>query len=181
MHTLKRNEYWGFLAILGISLGLIGVAFYTNINNIFLDWLLPINTSLWEFGKLMFTSIILYSIIAYFVYGKEYDNYFFAKAATLFLAPMIFIFGSYLVDVIIGTVYMNTHIIMFVAAVSLGQYFSYSLMREGFYFKLMNAYAVLGTVVMLVILLSLIYDAVEIQGAIYKPMEEYQQYHIFRR
>src|SRR5690554_1516976 len=143
MEKLKKYEYWGFFVILGISALYMIFSLYINVDNIFLDWFTPISNSLWEFGKLMFSSILLYSIVEYFVFGREYPNFFFAKAATLFLAPIIFIFGSYLLDIIIGIVYPTTHILMFIIAVGLGQYFSYVIMEREFYFRYMNSYAII--------------------------------------
>lgn len=181
MKTMKKYEYAGFFVIIAISTAFTLLFFYGNTNHFIIDWFLPVNTSLWEFAKLMFTSILIYTIIEYFAFGHEFKNFFFAKAGTLFLAPIIFVLGSYLLDYVIGTVYTTTHLLMFMTAIGLGQYISYLFFESGYYFKLMNEYAVIGTILMITMLLSQIYQTASLDGAIFKPMKLYQERILFKR
>ncbi len=180
MKTIKNYEYAGFFVITILSLFFTLLFFYSNPTNILSNWFLPINTSLWEFAKLMFTSILIYTIIEYFAFGHQVRNFFFAKGGSLFLAPIIFVLGSYLIDFAIGTVYTTTHVLMFMTAVALGQYISYLFFESGYYFKLMNEYAVMGTILMIVMLLSQMYQTANINGAIFKPMPLYEKQILFK-
>ncbi len=178
IEELKKSESIGFFVIAAISL--IGsILFFTGYTNI-VFWFGPVSTSLWEFGRLMFSSILIYSIIQYFTIGKNFENFFFAKTATLFIAPIIFIGGSYLIDLLIGNAYMITHIFTYIIAIVLGQMLSYTFMKREFKFRLMNGYAVLSTIVMLLIFLGSITESVSYNMDIFRPMRNYQK-HISNR
>ena len=175
MDDLKRYEYYGYFIIVGFCiLGLFYLLLdYTNV--FFWRWFLPHNTSLWELGRLMFTAILLQSIIQYFIYGKMYDNYFFANASTLFIAPLIFIGGSYLIDLMFGDVFPVIHIIMFALGIAVGQVISYQFLEHDYYFRLMNEYAVFGVIAMLLVLFSQLYETKQFRSPIFKPRTIYQQ------
>jgi hypothetical protein len=146
-----------------------------------LTYMLPLSYSLWDFAKLMFFSILIYSIAQYFIFGRHFPNFFFAKAATLFIAPILFILGSYLIDLLLGTAYITTHVLVFAISVGAGQYLSYLFMRHELHFRLMNAYAVLGTFVMLAVIFAFLQDTRTFNAPIFRPMETYQRNIQFRR
>ncbi len=180
LDNLRRNEYVGFFVILGLSV-LASLYFYYPVVNVsFLYWILPHNTGLWEFGRVMFTAILLYSIIQYFILGREFPNFIFAKVAVIFIAPIIFIAGTYSINILIGEAYAATHIIMYVVSLALGQVIGYQFIKNEFYFKLMNGYAVLGTIVMLLVFASYLNQTEQFRSPIFKPMEQFRESFMFR-
>jgi hypothetical protein len=172
---MKKYEFGGFFAISAISLVLLLIFLFTSVDNAIYRWFFPINNSLWETGKLMFTAILLYSIVELFIFGHKYSNFIFSKSATLFIAPLIYIFGSYLIDSIIGVVYTNTHIVLFLISIGIGQYLSYYFMEREYYFKLMNAYGVIAIVIMLVTFLAYSHYKVNFNSPIFNPMNIYEK------
>ena len=172
---MRKSEFFGFLIICSIALALTLVFYTTNVNNWFLNMFVPVTNSLWDFGRVMFMSILIYSVFQYFVFGKFYPNFFFAKAAALFLAPMIFLIGSYYTEGLAGITYANSRILMFVLAVGLGQSISFYFLQNELYFKLMNGYAILGIVLMLSVFLANLYQSRTYNHPIFNPERPQQQ------
>lgn len=171
---MKKYEFSGFFAISGLSFILLLIFMFSNINNFFYNIFMPINNSLWEISKLMFSSILIYSIIEYFIFGKEYDNFIFSKVATLFIGPAIFILSSYLIDLAIGNVIDNIHVLLFVISIGLSQYLSFYFMQKEFYFNLMNAYAIVGFIVMMATLMAYSNPKLNLNAPIFRPMDNYE-------
>jgi len=48
-----------------------------------------VNESVWEHLKIGFFAGFIFYIIEFFIYGKEFDNFFAAKATALFLIPFL--------------------------------------------------------------------------------------------
>lgn len=174
MVNMKKYEYTGFFVICAISL-LIAWLFISNPISGLLGLFFPLNSSLWEISKLMFTSILIYSIYEYFVFGKRYGNFWFAKASSMLFGPMIYIFLSYLLDVSIGTSYAATHLITFAFSVALAQYISYNFMQYELYFKLINAYGIVAIIALFTIFTIYNGRTNAFSGAIFEPMEQYQK------
>lgn len=94
-------------------------------NNILVGILSPINESVWEHLKLIFTPMILTLIIGYFYEGKNYDNYICSKTLGIISAMIFIVFAFYTYTGIIGTNIDFINITLFFVAVILGQYISY--------------------------------------------------------
>jgi hypothetical protein len=122
----------------------------------------------------MFFSILIYSIIEYFIYGHKYDNFIFAKTATLFMAPLIFVAGCIIIDILLGGVFMNGHILVYALAIIAGQYLSYYFMHKEYYFKLMNAYGMISIIVMLGLFLNFSNPNGDNDFLIFKSMDTYK-------
>ncbi|HHT38638.1 MAG TPA: hypothetical protein GXZ95_04405 [Mollicutes bacterium] len=172
---MRKYEILGFFIIPLISIALI-LLFLVIPPNFVINGIKPTTDSLWQVGKLLFISILIYSITEYFVFGRNFDNFFFSKAAAIFLAPIIFVLSSYVLDILLGGASLNNHIISYGLAVGLGQYISYYLLKEGYRFKLMNAYAIFGVLIMLGLYIGFGRTTDSFQGAIYKPMKEYREH-----
>jgi hypothetical protein len=173
MFMMRKYEMLGFFIICLISIAL-AILFWALPSNYILDGIGPTTNSLWQTGKLMFVSIFIYSIIEYYIFGREFDNFIFAKAATLFLTPLIYIGISYIFDMGMGTATFNTHIVTFALAVMAGQYASYYILRNGYYFRLMNGYAVFGIVLMMALYIAFGKQTDRFANAIFQPMDNYQ-------
>ena len=149
MVKLRDYEMIGIFIILGIALILGLFAMNFDLTNSVLRVFLPTNTSLWEIGKLLFVSTLIYAIFEYFAFGDHYENFGFAKLGSLVLGPLCYILITYLVDLSFGNVNLFVHVLMFFISIALAQYISYYLMEKQIYFKLMNVYAGISVVTIL--------------------------------
>lgn len=84
--TLKKTR---FISVIGIFiLCFLSHFFYKWVPNHLTAIFFPVNESIWEHMKMIFTSVILYGIIDYFILNKfnvKYNNFFF----NLFTAAII--------------------------------------------------------------------------------------------
>lgn len=172
MFIMRKYEMLGFFIISLISIAL-ALLFWVLPSNIILDGLKPTTDSLWQVGKLMFLSILIYSIIEYFIFGREFDNFTFAKAASLFIGPLTFIGISYVLDLGMGAATFNSHIITYALSLAIGQYASFYILRDGFYFRLMNGYAMLGVLLMMALYIAFGRSTDSFSAPIFRPMEGY--------
>jgi len=173
MFIMRKYEMLGFFVISIISV-VLGILFWVLPSSYILDGIGPTTDSLWQISKLMFISVLLYSIIEYFVFGREFENFTFAKAATLFLSPLIYIGLSYLLDMGMGSATFNNHILTYAVAVLIGQYVSFYILRNGYYFKLMNGYALAGILLMMTLYLTFGRATDSFDAPIFKSMRTYQ-------
>lgn len=173
MFTMRKYEMLGFFTISIISIAL-AILFWALPSNFLLDGIGPTTDSLWQIGKLMFISILLYTLIEYRVFGRDFDNFIFAKSAALFIAPLIYIGLSYLFDVGMGSATLTNHIITYAIAVGLGQYVSFYILRNGYYFRLMNAYATFGILLMLAVFIGFNQIVDRFDAPIFRSMKSYQ-------
>jgi len=175
MFTMRKYEILGFFTISIISIAL-AILFWALPSTYILDGIGPTTDSLWQIGKLMFISVLIYAIIEFTVFGREFDNFIFAKSATLFIAPLIYIGASYLLDVGMGSATVNNHIITYALAVSIGQYASFYILRNGYYFRLMNAYAVFGILIMMAFFIGFNQIVDRFDAPIFRSMKNYQSF-----
>lgn len=173
MFNMRKYEILGFFIIILISICL-AIIFWLLPSNFIVDGLGPTNNSLWQIGKLMFISILVYTFIEYFVFGHDFHNFTFAKSATMFIAPIIYIGLSYIVDLGLGGASFNNHLLTYATAVATGQYISYFILRDGFYFRLMNGYAILGILLMLALYIGYGRTTDSFSSLIFKDMDGYQ-------
>ncbi len=173
MINMKRLEYIGIVVISLISLSLL-LLLVDNINYVFFNLFIPMNTGIWEIGKLMFTSILIYSIVEYFSIGKKYRNFWFAKASSMLFGPSIYIFLSYFIDITIGISFLLTHIIVFVLSVGIAQYISYYFLEKELYFKLVNVYGVIAIITILTVFTVYNERRGTLHGPIFRPRDQYK-------
>jgi hypothetical protein len=172
MTRMRRYEVMGVFVISAIS-ALLGSIFLNYYPTNFITWLLLPNTnSLWQAGKLMVVCILIYSILEYIVFGRKYANFFFAKAATLLLAPLLFVLACYYIDVLVGSVVEWAHYLVYFMAIIFGQWVSYYFMQKQLYFKLVNAYGVLT--ILLIIFVFVAYSSYTFTSPIFEPMQQYK-------
>ncbi len=86
-----------------------------------------VNESVWEHLKLSFWPALLYAIIEYRYLKKAAGNFFTAKAVGLYLMPLIIVSSFYLYR-IFSEENLTLDILIFIAAVTIGQLASYKLM-----------------------------------------------------
>lgn len=131
------------------------------------------NISLFQISQYMFTSIVIYSAFEYLFIGYEYRNFFFAKAAASLAGPTIFIFLTYFFNTTIGYTDRSFYIATFFIGTTLAQYLSYFFLREGYYFRLMNAYGVLMVILLLLTFVSYS-NAKYFSSPIFQPLNHYE-------
>jgi hypothetical protein len=175
MFTMRKFEMLGFFIISLISV-ILGLLFWALPSNFLVDGIGPTTDSLWQIGKLMFISILIYIFIEYFIFGRDFDNFVFAKSATLFLGPLIYIGASYVLDILLGGASFNNHIITYALGLGVGEYVSFYILREGYYFKLMNVYATVGIIMMLALYITFGRATDNFGGPIFRPMSSYQEH-----
>jgi hypothetical protein len=175
MFTMRKFEMLGFFIISLISITL-GLLFWVLPSNFITNGIGPTTDSLWQIGKLMFISTLIYILFEYFIFGREFDNFAFAKSATLFLGPLIYIGASYVFDILMGGASFNNHVITYALGLGLGQYISFYILREGYHFRIMNVYAVLGIIAMLTLYITLGNITDSFGGPIFRPMNSYKNY-----
>ncbi|MFA5602592.1 MAG: DUF6512 family protein [Bacilli bacterium] len=173
MTRLKKYEIIGVIVVTFIA-SVLGYIFLKNPGNYgILDFLVPKNSSLWELSKILFLALTIYAIFEYFVVGKEYNNYGFAKGVSIVLAPVIFLFITYIMDLIIGNVFIWTHLLTFFISIVFAQVVSHFFMHEKFYFKLMNVFGIFALIALLTIFAS--YTATPELLPFFEPMERYEE------
>lgn len=173
MFIMRKYEMLGFFIISLISIAL-ALLFWALPSNYIIDGIGPTTDSLWQMGKLMFVSTLIYTVIEYFIFGHEFDNFTFAKAAAIFIAPLIYMGASYLLDMGMGSATFNNHIITYAIAIGIGQYVSFYILRNGYYFKLMNGYAILGILLMMTLYITFGKHTDTFESPIFKSMKSYQ-------
>ncbi len=114
-----------------------------------------VNESTWEHLKLVYTPILLFSFVEYFVYGKKLPNFILIKTLSIALAMCTIVVTFYTYVGIIGDDYLWADIATFVLATLIGYLFSYKqLQRE----KTRIPYAtILGIIGILLIIACIVY------------------------
>lgn len=175
MFRMRKYEMLGFFIISLITIGL-SLLLYLMPDNYIVDGIKPTSDSLWQIGKLMFFSILIYTIIEYYLFGKNFNNFLFAKSATLFLGPIIFIGLTYIIDLGFSLATPNSRILTYMIALVFGQYASYQILKDKIYFKLMNAYAVIGIILMIGIFIGFGRITNTFESPIFRSMDESNKY-----
>ncbi len=86
-----------------------------------------VNESVWEHLKLSFWPALLYAIVEYKCLKRKTSNFFFAKAVSIYLMPLIIVSFFYTYRTLIEE-NLILDILIFILAVTIGQLTSYKLM-----------------------------------------------------
>ncbi len=81
-----------------------------------------VNESIWEHLKMIFWSVLLFSIVEFVFIGKHYKNYIIGRAVTIYIGLLTVIILYYTYTGVIGQHYMAVDISIFVLSVILGYY-----------------------------------------------------------
>jgi hypothetical protein len=174
MTKLKKYEVIGIMVVSFVA-ALLGYIFLHNPGNYgFLNFLVTKDTSLWELSKVIFLALIIYAVFEYFIIGHEYDNFLFGKGVSIVLAPILFLFLTYLLDLIVGNVYIWLHFFTFFLSIIFAHVISSYFINEEFYFKLMNVFGVIAIFALITIFAS--YTATPELLPFFVPMDKYQTY-----
>lgn len=149
MEHLKQWHIAGsiFTLILGT---LLHFAYDWSGNNEFVSYLAPINESIWEHQKLLFTPMILFTIIELFTYGKDLPNFLPVKVLSILIGIAVIIASYYTYTGIIGQGFLIADIGTFVLGTLVAYLFSYHFLQTTCFSSQ------LSRIVMLILLVLLI-------------------------
>lgn len=124
MHSLKKVHITGavFTLIFGTLLHFLWE--WSGKNNI-VAIIGAVNESTWEHLKLLFFPFIIFSIIEYYLYGKNSKCFFTIKARSVLLGMLTIVTVFYTYTGILGKNYLPLDIITFIFGVILSYIYSY--------------------------------------------------------
>lgn len=91
-------------------------------------WLAAVNESLWEHLKLAFWPALLWALVEYAAFGSRIPRFWPAKSVGIALMPAVIVGLFYAYTAVLGDSFLPLDILIFVAAVALGQGMSYRLL-----------------------------------------------------
>jgi hypothetical protein len=92
--------------------------------------LAPVNESVWEHFKLGFWPMCIFAAIEFYFIRWRTDNFFIAKAAAIYIIPVIIALVFYTYTAITGHAILAVDIATFAVAVAIGQLISYKIMTS---------------------------------------------------
>ncbi len=174
MNRLRNYELIGIPVIMMIAVVFISI--FSNLGagtTIWNQLIVPGNISLFQIAQYMFMSIVIYSAFEYAVIGDDYHNFLFAKASAAIAGPFIFLFLTYFLNTTMIYTSTSIYIATFLIGVTLGQLLSYYFLREGLYFKLMNAYGVIAIILALMVFYAYSSNRV-FYSPLFEPLDTYE-------
>jgi hypothetical protein len=127
MSTLKKHIVGAlFTLIVGT---ILHFAYEWSGRNLIVAMFTPVNESVWEHLKLLFTPILFYSVIEYFTYGKKIANFVPIRVASIIIGMLVIIVSFYTYSGIIGSNYLAADIGTFVLGTLVAYWVSYKLLR----------------------------------------------------
>ena len=118
--------------------------------NDFISYIAPVNESIWEHQKLLFTPMLLFMIIELFAYGKELPNFIQVKVLSIIVGIVVTIASYYTYSGIIGNNFLIADIGTFVIGTLVAYLFSYHFLQTTFFSS------PLSKIMMLILLVILI-------------------------
>lgn len=118
--------------------------------NDFISYIAPVNESIWEHQKLLFTPMLLFMIIELFAYGKDLPNFIQVKVLSIIVGIVVTIASYYTYSGIIGNNFLIANIGTFVIGTLVAYLFSYHFLQTT-YFN-----SPVSQIIMLIILVLLI-------------------------
>ena len=132
----------------------------------------PVNESIWEHQKLMFTSVVMYSIIDYIILNKcniKYNNFFTALfVSSITIIPIFLILYLPIYYKIGSKIWLNLSIMAI--AIIISQIISYFILKAK-NFKLFNNISFILLIISYIILAYLTYKPIKCE-LFFDPMEE---------
>lgn len=154
---VKKYHIIGFIFTIIIG-SLLHFTYEFSNKNIIIGYFSAINESTWEHLKLLITPIIVFSIIEYFVCGKQLDNFIIVKAFSILLGMITIVASFYTYTGIIGNNYLVLDIGTFILGVFIAYYFSYKMLQTDFLYS--EKYSYIGFLIIFLIVFLMIYYTV---------------------
>jgi len=150
---LKRWQIAGAIFTL-IAGSLLHFTYEWSGENPFIGIFSAVNESTWEHLKLLFIPFVLFSILEYFTYGKQTQNFIPIKVLSIFLGMSTIIVAFYTYVGIIGKNFLWADISTFILGILVAYWFSFRFLNTEF---LSSACAIrFGWVGLLIMILSFI-------------------------
>jgi len=124
-----RWEYWG-IPIIIVCGALLHFVFEWSGRLPIVGAIAAVNESVWEHFKLGFWPALFYGIIGYFKLKQSRQNYWFAKAAGIYLIPLVISLVFYTYTAILGDEILAIDIGSFVLAVVICQIISLKIINR---------------------------------------------------
>lgn len=151
---IKKYHIIGF--IFTIILGsLLHFTYDISNKNMIVAYFSAINESTWEHLKLLIVPVVLFSILEYFLYGKNIENFIIVKTLSILLGMFIIVVVFYTYTGIIGKNYFLLDISLFILSVFLSYYFSYKMLQTKFLYRENSNY--IGFFIMFLLIFFVIY------------------------
>ena len=132
---MKKSNSFKYTIISGIIVMILGTLLHFvyewTCDNKCIAAVSAVNESTWEHLKLIFYPMFLTTIIGYFVIGKEYSNFLFARLLGILTAISFTIIFFYTYSGIVGNNFAPIDIGIFFVAVILGEFVSYKVLNSG--------------------------------------------------
>ena len=126
----KRLLVWETLGVLFITLLGSFLHFAFELSNFWkpVAIIAAVNESTWEHLKMVFWPGLVFVLLEYNFLKGWVSNFWIAKLSSLLIMPLVIAFGWYGVVAIAGENIFVTNIVLFIAAIALGQWASYQIM-----------------------------------------------------
>ena len=132
MEHIKQWQIAG--AIFTIIVGtLLHFVYEWSGRNELVAYIAPINESIWEHQKLLFTPVVLFSIIELFVYGKYIPNFIPVKVLSILIGILVIIASYYTYSGILGHNCLISDIGTFILGVLASYLFSNHFLNTDFF------------------------------------------------
>ncbi len=150
------------LSVIGIFLIAFPIHFvYTRFPNSIFSIFFPVNESIWEHMKMLFTCFIIWSFIEYILlqnFKLLYHNFIFSSFFSAFISIPIFLILYLPFHYIVGHNIIITLIIMFIT-ISIVEYLSYNILKSKA-FKYLNYISLISIVISYIIFGYLTYNPI---------------------
>lgn len=136
--------------------------------NIIVGLFSAVNESIWEHLKLIFYPMLFSSIIGYFLFGKNIENYWCSRLKGILSAIIFVVIFFYTYSGILGKIIDTINILSFYIAVFVGEYISYKNMIKH---KLCNINIVFYIITFIIFIFTLFTFATPKIGIFKDPMD----------
>jgi hypothetical protein len=130
MATRKSTLRWelGGIAFIVVLGSLLHFAFEWSGDSVAVAPIGAVNESVWEHLKLGFWPALVYAALEYGRFGRSAENFRLAKTVGIYLIPITIVVLFYAYTAILGHDFLIADILIFIAAVIVGQLVSYRLL-----------------------------------------------------
>lgn len=127
MSTIKKHILGALFTL--IAGAILHFVYEWSGKNVLVATLSPVNESVWEHLKLLFTPMLIYSVIEYFTYGKKIANFVPTRVLSILIGMLVIIVSFYTYSGIIGRNYLAVDIGTFVLGTFVAYLISFILLR----------------------------------------------------
>ena len=169
--NLKKTR---LIAVIGIFiLNFIFHFAYSTLPNTLFSIFFPVNESIFEHMKLIFSSTVFYGIADYFILRKNNlntNNSFFATLVNALSTIVIFLMIWLPIYYKMGENMFITILLLFIAII-IGQVLSYFILSKDFKFKYLNIVSIISIIIIYIIMAYFTYNPLKVDF-FFDPIDE---------